>query len=81
MDSLSPKTPEGRGSLGWEAELRREKQRLSWTGERVDRDGTVDDLCEGFLAYLSLPTPARLGSHMIRGQVGPSRRGPDDELG
>jgi hypothetical protein len=50
--------------------------------ERVDWDGTVDDVCEGvFRMPPPPPTPARPESHMSKGQVGPSRRARGDQLG
>jgi hypothetical protein len=36
-------------------------------GERVDWDGTVDDMCEGFFACRPSPAPARPESHMCIG--------------
>jgi hypothetical protein len=54
---------------------------ISQTGERVDRDGTVDGMREGFIACLSPPAPLRPKSHRGLGHVGPSRRAPTDHLG
>jgi hypothetical protein len=56
---------------------------ISRTGERVDRDGAVDDLCKGFFPCPFPPplAPARPESHMSIGQVGPSRRARADKLG
>jgi hypothetical protein len=73
--------PRGEGKSRLGGELRREEQRLSRTGERVDRDGTVDGMCEGVFACLSPLAPARPESHNSKGQVGPSRRAPTDQLG
>jgi hypothetical protein len=54
---------------------------ISQTGERADRDGAVDDLCEGVFACPFPPAPARPLLHMSRGHVGLSRRAPIDQLG
>jgi hypothetical protein len=53
---------------------------MSRTGESVDRDETVDDLCDGFFCPPFPPAPARPESHMSRGLVGPSRRAHDEQL-
>jgi hypothetical protein len=53
----------------------------SRTGERADRDGAVDDLCEGGFRLPFPLAPARPESHKSKGLVGPSRRLPADHLG
>jgi hypothetical protein len=50
-------------------ELRREDQRLSCTRVCVDRDGTVDDLIEGFIVCLSPLAPWRPEFHVRRDPV------------
>jgi hypothetical protein len=54
---------------------------ISRTGERADRDGTVDDLCEGVFRLLFHPAPARPESYMSGGHVDSSRRARADQFG
>jgi hypothetical protein len=51
--------PEGGEKTRLGGELRLEEQLLSRTGMCEDREGTVDDMSEGFLACLSSLSPAR----------------------
>jgi hypothetical protein len=63
------------------SELRRQEQRYSRARMRVDRDGIVDGVSEGFLRILPPLAPARPESHMFKGQEGPSQQAQADQLG
>jgi hypothetical protein len=58
MDFLSPQPPEGSVSLGYETRCEGRSGDIS-DGERVDRDGTVDGLCEG---GFGVPFPPNIGT-------------------
>jgi hypothetical protein len=62
-------TPEGGGKTWLGGELRREEQVLPRAGMSTDRDGTDDDLSEGYFTCLSPLAPERPESHMGRGQT------------
>jgi hypothetical protein len=62
-------TPEGGGKTRLGGEVRREEQLLPRVGKSADRDGTDEDLSEGFF-HMPFPlAPARPESHRTRGQA------------
>jgi hypothetical protein len=65
--------PEGGGKTRLGGEVRREEQLLPQAGMSTDRDGTDEDMSEGFFHMPSPLAPARPESHGTRGKAS-SRR-------
>jgi hypothetical protein len=65
--------PEGGEKTRLGGELHRKEQLLTRAGMSTDRDGTIDDLSEGFFACLFPLAPARPESNESRGHASPPR--------
>jgi hypothetical protein len=72
-------SPQGGGKIRLGGKVRREEQLLPRAEKSTDRDGTDEDLSEGFF-HMPFPlAPARPESHGTRGQARSPRRAHADQ--